>query len=472
MTAYDAVIVGSGPNGLAAAITLAQTGRRVMLMEAKDTLGGGMRTLELTLPGFRHDMCSAVHALGAASPFFRSLPLAQYGLEWVYPEIEAAHPLDDSPALLIQRSVIATAAQFGRDDATYQRVMTPLVNNYQRILDQFLGPFKLPYHPIMMAYFGTQALLPARTWLSLMFRQPQARAAFAGMAAHSIQPLERPITASFGLMLMLLAHAVGWPLARGGSQHLANALAAHLRVLGGEIVTDAEVKSMADVPAARTYLFDLTPRQLLNIAGDHFTVGYRRQLERYRYGPGVFKIDYALSAPIPWRDPAIGRAGTVHLGGTVEEISVSERAMWQGQHAERPYVLVVQPTAVDPSRAPEGKHIGWAYCHVPHGSTHDMTAQIEGQIERFAPGFRDVVLARRTHHAQEMQHYNANYIGGDINGGVQDLRQLFTRPAIRLNPYTTPAKNIFICSSSTPPGGGVHGMSGYYAAQAALKQLN
>ncbi|MBX3061440.1 MAG: NAD(P)/FAD-dependent oxidoreductase [Anaerolineae bacterium] len=471
MAVYDAVIVGSGPNGLAAAIVLAQAGQRVLLLEAKDSIGGGMRTLELTLPGFQHDVCSSVHPLGVASPFFRTLPLDKYGLEWVFPEVEAAHPIDNYPAILIQRSVAATAEQFGRDSAAYRRLMTPLVTNYQKILDQFLGPLKLPYHPLIMAFFGAQALLPARLLAELAFHQPTSRAAFAGMAAHSIQPLENLITASFGLMLMMLAHAVGWPLARGGSQQLANALAAHLRSLGGEISTGLEVKSMRDLPSAHAYLFDLTPRQLLQIADDRFTSGYRRQLEQYRYGPGVFKVDYALSRSIPWRDPSIARAGTVHLGGTLEEISLSEREMWQGRHSERPYVLLVQPTAVDPSRAPAGQHIAWAYCHVPNGSTCDMTVQIERQIERFAPGFRDVVLARSTRHAEEMNSYNANYIGGDINGGVQNLRQLFTRPVVRINPYTTSARDIFICSSSTPPGGGVHGMCGYFAANSALKYL-
>jgi phytoene dehydrogenase-like protein len=468
MSNYDAVVVGSGPNGLAAAITLAQAGRKVLLMEAKATIGGGMRTLELTLPGFHHDMCSSVHPLGVSSPFFRSLPLQQYGLEWVYPEVEVAHPFEDGTAAIIERSVEATAARLGRDAAAYRRLMSWLVRNHEAALDEFLAPLHFPRHPFVMAGFGLMALQSASGFARVAFRTQTARGLFAGLAAHAIQPLERPATAAFGLMLGMLAHAVGWPIARGGSERIAEAMAQYFYSLGGEIVTDAEVKSQKDLPSADITMFDVSPRQFIQIMGDSLPSGYRNRLSGYRYGPGVFKIDYALSAPIPWKAEACSRAGTVHLGGTLEAIGVSERAAFTKTPAEAPYILLVQPTQFDTTRAPEGKHIAWAYCHVPHGSTADMTDAIERQIERFAPGFRDCVLARSTHNAQQMEAYNPNYVGGDINSGIQDLRQLFTRPVARLNPYSTPLKGVYLCSSSTPPGGGVHGMCGWHAAKSAL----
>jgi phytoene dehydrogenase-like protein len=468
-SSYDAVIVGSGPNGLAAAITLARTGRKVLVLEAKDSIGGGLRSLELTLPGFVHDMCAAVHPLGLASPFFRSLPLDEFGLEWIHPPAELAHPFDDGTAITVERSIQATGEQLGPDSIAYTRLMAPLTEQYGQILDEFLGPLRLPRHPLAMARFGLLALNSACGLAQRAFRGTAAQALLAGLSAHSILPLEHAATAAFGLLLGLLAHAVGWPLARGGSGRIAAALAMHLQSLGGEIVTGCEVKSLRDVPPARATLLDVTPRQVLQIAGERLPVGYRRQLEAYRYGPGVFKIDYALDAPIPWTAANCARSATVHLGGTLAEIALSERECWQGRHAARPYVILVQPTLFDLARAPDGKHTAWAYCHVPNGSTVDMTAAIEAQIERFAPGFRDCILARRTRHTQQLQSYNPNYIGGDINGGVQDLRQQFTRPVARWVPYSTPVPGLFICSSSTPPGGGVHGMCGYYAAQAALK---
>lgn len=469
---YDAIVVGTGPNGLAAAITLAQQEWRVLLLEAKETIGGGMRTAELTLPGFRHDVCSTIHPLGKGSPFFSSLPLANYGLEWIQPELPLAHPFDDGTAATLQRSLVDTAGQFGRDGANYRRLFTPLVASWDKIAHEFLGPLRLPRHPVAMARFGMRALWPATTLARTLFQSEQARTLFAGLAAHATMPLEWPLTASFGLMLGTLAHVVGWPLARGGSQSIANALAAYFVHLGGEIVTGQEVKSLAELPPARAILLDMTPRQLLSIAGDRLPVGYRRQLERYRYGPGVFKVDWALSETIPWKADACRRAGTIHIGPSLAEIRQSEQMIWQGDHPDRPYTLVAQQSLFDPSRAPEDKHTGWAYCHVPHGSTKDMTGIIEAQMERFAPGFRDCILARHSMATHDYQQYNANYIGGDITGGVQNWRQLFTRPVPRLNPYSTPLPNLFLCSSSTPPGGGVHGMCGYHAAQSILKTMS
>ena len=468
--AYDAIIVGSGPNGLAAGITLARQGWRVLLLEAKETIGGGMRTAELTLPGFRHDICSAIHPLGMGSPFFKSLPLAEYGLRWIQPDLPLAHPFDDGTAVALHQSLAETAAQLGKDGPAYRRLMAPLVANWDKLAREFLGPLRLPRHPLVMAQFGLRALWPATTLARALFRTEEARALFAGLAAHSIMPLEWPLTAAFGLMLGTLAHRVGWPLPQGGSQAIADAMAAYLTDLGGEIVTNHEVKSLAELPPARAVLLDVTPRQLLAIAGDDLPPGYRRQLENYQYGPGVFKLDWALREPIPWRAEACRRAGTVHLGPTLADMALSERAIWQGRVAERPYIIVTQQSLFDDSRAPGGQQTGWAYCHVPHGSTQDMTGVIEDQIERFAPGFRDTILARHTMNTQDFQRYNPNYIGGDINGGVQNWRQLFTRPVARLNPYTTPLPNLFLCSSATPPGGGVHGMCGYHAAQTVLRR--
>jgi len=468
---YDAVVVGAGPNGLAAAITLARAGRSVLVLEAKDSVGGGTRTAELTLPGFKHDICSAIHPLSLGSPFMRSLPLAEFGVEWINPPAAIAHPLDDGTAVLVERSVEATAAQLGADAGAYQRLIGPLAAHREAIMEDMLGPFPFPpRHPFQLIRFGLSALRSANGLSRGVFHQQRARAVFSGMAAHAMLPLDQPTTAAFGLVMAILAHSVGWPMARGGSQTITQAMADYLLTLGGEIVTSCPVSRMEELPEARTVLFDLTPRQLLSIAGSRLPSGYRQQLTRYRYGLGVFKIDYALSGPIPWKAAEIARAGTVHLGGTPEEITASEKAVWKTGALERPFVLLSQQSLFDPSRAPQGKHTVWAYCHVPHGSQLDMTGPIEAQIERFAPGFRDLVLARHTMNTAEMESYNPNYIGGDINGGVQDLRQLFTRPVARWVPYSTPDEKIFICSSSTPPGGGVHGMCGYYAARAVLKR--
>ncbi|HEU5101335.1 MAG TPA: NAD(P)/FAD-dependent oxidoreductase [Roseiflexaceae bacterium] len=468
-TQYDAIVVGAGPNGLAAAITLARAGRSVLVLEANATVGGGTRSAELTLPGFVHDICSAVHPLGVGSAFFQSLPLHQHGLEWIHPPAPLAHPFDDGTAAVLERSVGATGATLGGDASAYWRLMAPITRNWDKIAATTHAPLGLPRHPIALARFGLPAIWPARWLAEAWFRGERARGLFAGLAAHSILPLERAPSAAAGLVLAALGHAFGWPIPRGGSQQIADALVSYLHSLGGEIVTGASVATLEQLPTARAILLDVTPRQLLAIAGDRLPPGYRHALGRYRYGPGVFKLDWALDGPIPWQAPECARAATVHLGATLAEIAVSERAPWQGQHAERPYVLLVQPSLFDDHRAPADKHTAWAYCHVPHGSDVDMTARIEAQIERFAPGFRDRVLARSALGPAAMQAHNANYIGGDINGGVQDFWQLYTRPTWSLNPYKTPAQGIYICSSSTPPGGGVHGLCGYFAARAALR---
>ncbi|MCB0014571.1 MAG: NAD(P)/FAD-dependent oxidoreductase [Anaerolineales bacterium] len=470
MSEFDAVVVGSGPNGLAAGVTLARQGWRVLLLEAKATIGGGMRTAELTLPGFHHDICSAIHPLGVGSPFIKSLDLAAFGLEWIQPELPLAHPFEDGTAVALYKDLEKTARQLGADSNTYRRVFAPIVADWEKIAREFLGPLSLPRHPLAMAKFGLRAVWPTTTFAKTLFRNEKTRALFAGLAAHSIMPLEWPLTAAFGLMLGALGHKVGWPLPRGGSQAIANALAGLFTSLGGEIVTEHEVQSLRELPSARAILLDVTPRQLLSLAGEALPAGYRRQLEKYRQGPGVFKVDWALSEPIPWRAEQCRRAGTVHLGPTLNELALSERVIWYGAVAEQPYTLVTQQSLFDATRAPAGQHTGWAYCHVPNGSTVDMTEHIEAQIERFAPGFRDTILARHTMSAPDFQRYNPNYIGGDINGGVQNWRQLFTRPVPRWNPYSTPLPDLFLCSSATPPGGGVHGMCGYHAAQSVLQR--
>jgi phytoene dehydrogenase-like protein len=464
----DAIIVGSGPNGLAAAIALAQAGRSVLVLEAAASVGGGTRTADLTLPGFRHDVCSAIHPLALASPFLRRLPLADHGLEFAEPEIALAHPLADGSAVALHRSVDETARGLGADGDAYRALLGPLVDEWEPIVDQFVGPLRAPRHPIAAARFGLPALRSASGLARSRFRGEPARALFAGNAAHGFRPLERPATASFGLILLMLGHAVGWPVAVGGSQAIADAMASLLRSLGGRIETGATVRSLGELDGARAVLFDLTPRQVLAIADSALPPRYRRALGRYRYGPGAFKLDYALDGPVPWTAPECRRAGTVHLGGTLAEIAASEAAVAAGRHPERPYVLAAQQSLFDATRAPAGAHTLWAYCHVPNGSTVDMTAAIEAQIERSAPGFRALVRARHVTGPAELEAANANYVGGDINGGAADLRQLLVRPALRLNPYTTPDPRIFICSSSTPPGGGVHGMCGAFAARAAL----
>jgi phytoene dehydrogenase-like protein len=467
----DAIVVGAGPNGLAAAIELARAGLSVRVLEAADTVGGGARSAELTLPGFVHDVCSAIHPLGVASPFLRTLPLAEYGVEWIEPSAALAHPFDDGTAALLERSPEAAAPTLGDDDRRWRRLFAPLVRDADGLFEDVLAPLHMPAHPFALAGFSVRAAPPATLLARLCFRGERARGLFAGLAAHSMLPLERPPSAAFGLTLGLLGHAVGWPLARGGSQRLSDGLASYLRALGGEIETGRRVESLAELGGTRTVLLDVTPRGLLELAGDRLPDGYRRRLERYRYGPGVFKLDWALDGPIPWQAEECGRAATVHLGATLEEIAASESAPGRGEIAERPYVLLAQQSLFDPTRAPAGRHTTWAYCHVPNGSSVDMTEAIERQVERFAPGFRERILARSARGPAEFERYNANYVGGDINGGAASLTQLFTRPVARVSPYTTPLPGVFLCSSSTPPGGGVHGMCGYHAARAALREL-
>jgi phytoene dehydrogenase-like protein len=467
---YDAVVVGAGPNGLSAAIVLQQAGLSVLLLEAKDTIGGGLRTAALTLPGFLHDVCSAIHPMALASPFFRSLPLGRYGLEYIQPPVAAAHPFDNGKAALLTHSLAGTAAALQADEKAYLQLMTPLVNNWSSLVHDLLAPLQWPAHPLAMAGFGRHALASA-VQLGRRFHTTEARGLWAGMAAHGIQPLSNYTTAAIGMVLMAAAHTGGWPLPRGGSYAIARALAAYFESLGGTIVTGRPVQTLSQLPSSHAVLFDVTPKQLLAIAGEQFSPLYRWQLQRYRYGMGVFKIDWALDSPIPFTAEACRQAGTVHLGNTLEEIAAGELATAGGKHTDKPFVLLAQPTVFDNSRAPEGKHTAWAYCHVPHGSVTDMTDAIEQQVERFAPGFKKTILARHVMNTVQMEAYNSNYIGGDINGGVMDITQLYTRPALRFSPYRTSAKGVYICSSSTPPGGGVHGMCGYHAAQRALKDV-
>jgi phytoene dehydrogenase-like protein len=468
---YDAVVVGGGPNGLSAAVELARNGCSVAVIEAESTVGGGARSAETNLPGFVHDLGSAIHPFGYASPYFRSLPLEDHGLEWIHPPAALAHPFDDGKAAMLERSTEATGATLGPDAEAYRKAMDPLVADARTIVATLTGSPGFPPHLFALAAAGLRSMRSARRVATGAFEGEKAKGLFAGNAAHSFLPLEKRPSALFGYVLGALGHAFGWPMPRGGSQKIVDALASYLRSLGGEIFTGVRVRLVDEVPRTRTVLFDVTPRQLLPIAGDHFTERYRRALRRYRYGPGVFKVDFALDGPIPWRAEECLRAGTVHLGGTLEEISAGEAAVARGEHPERPFILLAQQSLFDGTRAPEGKHTVWAYCHVPNGSTFDMTGRIEAQIERFAPGFGERILAKRTAGTTELERWNPNLVGGDINGGYMDLRQLFTRPMPRPNPYSTPARGLYICSSSTPPGGGVHGMSGYLAARVVQRYL-
>ena len=465
-----AVVIGAGPNGQAAAIVLAQAGLKVEIFEAQAQPGGGARTLELTLPGFHHDFGSAVHPMAVGSPFFSSLPLRNYGLEWIHPSAPVAHPLDDGTAVILERDLNEASRGLGEDGKAWERMVRPYVEEWPEFAKEALSPLtRFPRHPLLLARFGLQGLGSAQSLADRLFRSHRTRALFAGLAAHSFLGLDEPLTAAFGTIFAVTAHAVGWPIARGGSQAITNALISHLQTLGGSVTTSHRVSSFSELGEFRAAMCDVTPRQLLALAGERFNGNYRRLLKRFRHGPGAFKVDYALSNPIPWRAADCARAGTVHIGGTMEEIAASEDAARNGKHAERPFVLLSQPTLFDNTRAPAGKHIAWAYCHVPNGSSEDMLPRLEAQIERFAPGFRDCVLERRVLRPSDLQAMDENLIGGDIGGGSADWRQFLLRPTWRL--YATPTEDVYICSSSTPPGAGVHGMCGYNAAKVALKRL-
>jgi len=462
----DVIVIGSGPNGLAAAIRLARTGRHVIVLEADAVAGGGVRSAELTLPGFVHDICSAVHPFAPTSTAFDVPSLRRHGLDWVEPPVMLAHPFDDGSAAVVKRNVAATAALLGEDASRYERLFSPLVAAWPQMASDLLGPPRWPSHPRLAASFGLLALRSAAGLARGRFAGERARALFAGVAAHGMRPLDGLITASFGLVLTIVAHTSGWVFPRGGAQRLTDALVAHLRSLGGEVVTGTRVRSIDDVPPAKAIICDLSPKPFLALAGHRLPSRYRRALERYRYGMGAFKVDWALDAPIPWTADDCRHAGTVHLGGTLEEIAASERDAWEGRPSERPFVLLSQPTIADPTRAPAGRHVAWAYCHVPGGSMADMLPRIEAQIERFAPGFRERVLARHVMTPADIERHNPNLVGGDVGAGVTDLRQFVARPT--LSWYRTPLAGVYLCSAATPPGVGVHGMCGYHAAEAVL----
>jgi phytoene dehydrogenase-like protein len=464
-----ACVIGAGPNGLAAAIVLAQAGLQVEVLEAEPTPGGAARSLELTLPGFRHDFGSAVFPLGAGSPFFSSLPLSNHGLEWIHSPAALAHPLDDGTAVLLQRDLKETRDSLGTDGAAWDKLMRPFVEHWSEFAPEILRPVSfVPRHPWLMARFGMVALQSAQA-VARRFRDPRTRALFAGLAAHSFLNLDEPLSAAFAVLMAVPAHAVGWPIPRGGAQAITNALCGFLSTFGSKVSTSSPVQNLAALPGYDLFLVDLTPRQLVQVGGERFSESYRRRLQSFRYGAGVFKVDYALNSPIPWKAADCLRAATLHLGGSFEEIAASEKAVRNGQHADHPFVLLAQPSLFDSSRAPGGKHTAWAYCHVPNGSRVDMLEKLENQIERFAPGFRDCILARHVFSPADLESMDANLVGGDIGGGVMDLRQFLFRPTSRH--YATSARDVYICSSSTPPGGGVHGMCGYHAAKMALSRL-
>lgn len=465
-----AIVIGSGPNGLAAAVYLADRGVDVEVLEAADTIGGGTRTAELTLPGFLHDVCSAAHPMGILSPYLSTLPLVHHGLTWRTGAASFAHPLDDEDAVLHVLDLDATARGLGEDGDRYRRLVEPFVRRSEAFLEGALAPLRIPRAPFLLARFGLTGVRSAEA-VARRFTGRRARAMFAGCAGHGVLPFDRMMTAAFGLIFCVTGHVKTWPVAEGGSQAITRALASYLVSKGGVVHTGRRVKTMRDLDDADAYLFDTDPTQLASIADDALPARYRERLARYRYGPGVFKVDWALDGPIPWRDPACGSASTVHVGGTFEAIAAAEAAVWRGEHAEEPFVLLCQQSQLDPTRAPDGKQTGYAYCHVPAGSDVDMTSAIEAQVERFAPGFRERILARHTMTARDFAAYNPNHVGGAITGGVADLAQLFFRPVARFDPYRTPNPKIFLCSSSTPPGGGVHGMCGYWAARSVARRL-
>jgi phytoene dehydrogenase-like protein len=472
MASPDAIIVGSGPNGLAAAIFLARAGLKVRVLEAKEAPGGGARSAEVTLPGFVHDLGSAIHPMAAGSPYFRSLGLERYGLEWVHPDIALSHPLPNGRAAVMHRSLAATADGLDADAGAYRRLMGPLVAQWEEIAEEVLQPvLHAPEHPFALASFALRALWPADALIDGWFHTEKARALFAGLAAHSFLPLSALPSGAFGVVLGLMGHGPGWPFPRGGAQAITSALVACLRDAGGELEINAPIASLADLAPARAILLDVSPRQFLGMAGDALPGGYQRALSRYRSAPGIFKIDYALDGPVPWLDEASRRAGTIHVCGTAAEVAASEQAVGAGRIPDRPFVLTAQHSPFDPSRAPAGKQTFWAYCHIPYGSIFDMTSRIEAQIERFAPGFRDRVLARHTMGPVQLEEWNSNLTGGDISGGASTPWQMLARPILSPTPYRTPLTGVYLCSSSTPPGGGVHGMCGYHAARAALADV-
>ena len=469
LRSYDAVVVGSGPNGLAAALKLAQAGLSVAVFESRGTIGGCLYTDELTSPGFRHDVFSAVHPLTAASPFLRTLPLAQHGLEWIHSPAPLAHPLDDGTAIVLERSVEATAQNLEKDARSYEKLAGQLVSHWDDLAADLLRPLGVPRHPLLLSRFGLRAVHSASGLAKTAFDGPRARALFAGLGAHSIMPLDRLGSAGIGLFMCIMGHAVGWPIAKGGSQRIAEAMASYLRLLGGETVANVPVYSIEKLPKARVVILDLTPRQVLHVVRG-FPKGYQRKLAAYRYGPGAFKVEWALDGPIPWRAELCRSAATVHLGGTLEEIAGAEAGIWHGKHSDKPFVILTQQSLFDSSRAPQGGQTAGAYCHVPNGSNTDMTAAIEAQVERFAPGFRDRIIRTHSMSPVEIERINANCVGGDIGGGIYNLRRLL-QTSIRGSPYSTPIRNLYVCASSTPPGAGVHGMCGYHAAVEALRQL-